>query len=146
MADLEQKLTSRLADTDSHQEKLAAATKTFDELIEKDEHFASLLSKIKGAYEEYVCDLRGVSNRKEEKTLSDLNEHKMRADSLALQVTELTETVKTKDTTLSEMRTEIDRLKTMLKQASPEQAPKLSRKSMSGSVAESVYLNLTQSA
>jgi hypothetical protein len=63
--DLEDKLTSKLnvPPGASEQQRLAAVSSTFDEVIQEDTHFASLLSKIKGAYSEYLEVIQGKSAR-----------------------------------------------------------------------------------
>lgn len=50
---MEQQLTARLTRSTNEQQRYEAVTKTFSEVIQKDKHFASLLSKIKDAYHEY---------------------------------------------------------------------------------------------
>lgn len=52
---LDLQLTNRLKEAnDDINKKLAAADETFTEVIQKDQHFGKLLTKIKHAYEEYV--------------------------------------------------------------------------------------------
>ena len=72
VADLEERLTTRLKQGENQTQKLAAVTQTFDEVILRNEHFSGLLQKIKNAYMDYVTQLQGNSLNSEQLHLTDL--------------------------------------------------------------------------
>ena len=54
---LETRLSSRLVNSTTQEERIGAVSQTFAEVIEKDRPFGSLLLKIKQAYTDFLKDL-----------------------------------------------------------------------------------------
>lgn len=54
VAQLETKLSARLIESTTQEEKIVAISQTFAEVIERDRPFASLLLKIKQAYTDFL--------------------------------------------------------------------------------------------
>ena len=55
---LEEQLTARLIQSANNEQKIEAVSKTFEEVIERDRPFGSLLMKIKNAYQEFLQNLQ----------------------------------------------------------------------------------------
>lgn len=57
VANLEAKLSARLIQSNTQQDRIVAVSQTFAEIIEKDRNFGSLLCKIKQAYTDFLQDI-----------------------------------------------------------------------------------------
>jgi hypothetical protein len=72
VAKLEAKLTARLINSNTQEEKIVAVSQTFTEVIERDKSFGSLLLKIKQAYTDFIKERERGEDVGQEQTIEQL--------------------------------------------------------------------------
>lgn len=94
--------------------KFACMTQFFDDVILKDQHFSSMLQKIKNAYADYIENIQAGNQKVKKAQISDLDEERRKNAQLAEKVASLNLELQQKEATISDMHADITNLKSQM--------------------------------